>query len=182
MTITNTDSVEVPALPPLEKAQEDFITQWGVLGSAWGVNRTMAQIHALLLISQKPLSTDDVMERLGISRGNANTNLRDLVDWNLIHSVLIRGHRKEYFVAEKEVWKIFCTVVRERKRREVSPALQVLADCESQTENLKSVEAEVFYKQIKALREFVELADSAMDKIASSEQSKVIPAMLKAIK
>lgn len=166
----------------LDKAQEDFITQWGVLGSAWGVNRTMAQIHALLLISQEPLSTDDVMERLGISRGNANTNLRDLVGWSLIHSVLIRGERKEFFVAEKDVWKIFCTVVRERKRREVNPALNVLRDCEAQTENLDSPEAEAFHKQILALREFVEMADSAMDKIASSEQSKVLPAMLKIIK
>ena len=82
----------------------------------------MAQIHAFLLISAEPLSTDDVMEHLKISRGNANTNLREMVGWGLARSVVERGNRKEYFEAEKEVWKIFCIISRERKRREIEPA------------------------------------------------------------
>ena len=98
-------------------ARDEFIAQWGALGSAWGINRTMAQIHALLMISPQPLSTDDIMEDLQISRGNAHTNLRELTGWGLIRSVIRKGERKEYFEAEKDVWKIFCIVTRERKRR-----------------------------------------------------------------
>lgn len=92
-----------------------FITQWGAMGSWWGINRTMAQIHALLLITDRALSTDEIMDDLKISRGNPNMNLRDLAGWGLIRSVIRKGERKEYFEAEKDVWKMFCTIVRERK-------------------------------------------------------------------
>ena len=104
----------------LREARQEFVSQWGAIGSAWGINRTMAQIHALLITSPEPLTTDEVMEELRISRGNANTNLRDLVGWGLIRSLLRPGERKEYLVAEKDVWKMFCIIARERKRREIT--------------------------------------------------------------
>jgi DNA-binding transcriptional regulator GbsR (MarR family) len=113
----------------LARVREDFISQWGAMGGAWGINRTMAQIHALLLVTEEPLSTDDVMARLEISRGNAHGNLRELVSWGLVRSVMIRGERREYFEAEKDIWTIFCIIARERKRREIDPAGTVLADC-----------------------------------------------------
>ena len=103
----------------LTAARDEFIAQWGIMGSSWGINRTMAQIHALLMVSTTPLSTDEIMAELAISRGNAHMNLRDLVGWGLVRSVIRKGERKEFFEAEKDVWKIFCTVVRERKRREI---------------------------------------------------------------
>src|SRR6478752_3736949 len=110
----------------LQQTREEFVTQWGAMGSAWGINRTMAQIHALLITSQEPLTTDEVMEELQISRGNAHGNLRELVSWGLVRSVVRKGERKEYFEAEKQVWKMFCIVIRERKRRELRPAMEAL--------------------------------------------------------
>src|SRR5712672_2416623 len=128
-------------------ARDEFITQWGAMGSAWGINRTMAQIHALLITASHPLTTDEIMADLKISRGNANMNLRELCGWGLIRSVIRKGERKEYFEAEKDVWKMFCIIVRERKRREIRPAINVLKDCIDRAEGLNSPEAAAFASQ-----------------------------------
>src|SRR5438105_1664593 len=117
----------------LRQARDEFVTQWGTMGSAWGINRTMAQIHALLITSPAAMSTDETMEDLKISRGNAHGNLRDLVSWGLIRSVVRKGERKEFFEAEKNVWKIFCIIIRERRRRELRPAMDVLKECAGRT-------------------------------------------------
>ncbi len=159
---------------PLEDARDEFVTQWGAIGSAWGINRTMAQLHALLLTSPQPLSTDEVMEELHISRGNANTNLRDLVGWGLIRSVIRKGERKEYFEAEKDVWKMICTIARERKRREITPVVEVLLDCKARTAGLKSEEAKDFQKIVTDLLDYLKLADRLLERIAGSEQSRAI--------
>ena len=111
----------------LHDVREEFIAQWGVMGTQWGINRTMAQIHALLITSADPLSTDEVMEALTISRGNAHTNLKELVSWGLLRIVTRKGERKEFFEAEKDVWEIFRRIVEQRKRRELDPALLVVA-------------------------------------------------------
>jgi DNA-binding transcriptional regulator GbsR (MarR family) len=166
----------------LAAARDEFVTQWGAMGSAWGINRTMAQIHALLLVSNLPLSTDEIMDDLRISRGNANMNLRDLVGWGLIRSVIRKGERKEYFEAEKDVWKMFCTIVRERKRREIRPAINMLKDCSDRADDLKSPEAAAFTRQTKALCEFMEMADGVLSKVVRSEESIVVPWALKFLK
>ncbi|MCA9652274.1 MAG: transcriptional regulator [Myxococcales bacterium] len=166
----------------LADARLEFVTQWGVLGSAWGISRTMAMLHALLITSQVPLSTDEAMEALTISRGNANTNLRELVSWGLVRKVVQPGERRDYFEAEKDVWKIFCTVVRERKRREVDPALAVLRSCAERTASLRGSEAREFNGLMVAIGEFVELAARVMDRVAASERSKIVPAVLKLFK
>lgn len=166
----------------LEDARATFIDSWGALGSAWGISKTMAMIHALLLISDEPLSTDEIMDTLGVSRGNANTNLRELVGWNLVRRVVRKGERREYFEAEKDVWTIFCTVARERKRRETEPALAVLEACREKTKGLRSSKAKAFHAQLTELAEFVGTANSLLDRVAASEQSKVIPAVLKWVK
>ena len=166
----------------LSAARDEFITQWGAMGSAWGINRTMAQIHALLLVTDRPLSTDEIMDDLKISRGNANMNLRDLAGWGLIRSVIRKGERKEYFEAEKDVWKMFCTIVRERKRREIRPAINVLKDCIERTDDLTSVEAVAFTKQTKALCEFMEMADGVLSKVVRSQESSIVPWALKFLK
>ena len=166
----------------LGAARDEFITQWGAMGSAWGINRTMAQIHALLLVSNRPLSTDEIMEELRISRGNANMNLRDLAGWSLIRIVIRKGERKEYFEAEKDVWKMFCTIVRERKRREIRPAINVLKDCIDRADDLKSPEAVAFTRQTKALCEFMEMADGVLSKVVRSEESAIVPWALKFLK
>src|SRR6187399_2567614 len=138
-----------PDKNPLQASRDEFVTQWGAMGSAWGINRTMAQIHALLITSQQPLTTDEIMEDLQISRGNAHGNLRELVSWGLVRSVVRKGERKEYFEAEKHVWKMFCIIVRERKRREIRPAINVLKDCIDRADGLRSAEARAFTAQTK---------------------------------
>lgn len=165
--------------PEFMAVRDEFITQWGALGSTWGINRTMAQIHALLMVTPRAMTTDEVMEDLQISRGNAHANLRDLVGWGLVRGVVRKGERKEYFEAEKDVWKMFCTIVRERKRREIEPAIGVLKACTDQTAGLKSEEAKAFTRQLKALSEFLLLSDNVMSKIAKSEQSTVVPWAMK---
>ena len=96
-------------------SKEKFLQAFGTFGSDWGINRTMAQIHALLLISPEPLSTDKIMDELKVSRGSANMNLRALIDWNLVHKELKAGDRKEYFVAEKDMWEVVKRIVIQRK-------------------------------------------------------------------
>ena len=102
-----------------KEAKEELIHAWGVLGQSWGLNKTMAQIHALLMVSTKPLSTEEIMEELNISRGNANMNIRALLEWSIIERILVPGERKEYFKSEKDVWTLARTVAKERRRREL---------------------------------------------------------------
>jgi HTH-type transcriptional regulator, glycine betaine synthesis regulator len=120
----------------LTEAQDRFIAAWGQMGSTWGISRTMAEVHALLYIAGEPLCTDDVMERLEISRGNASMSLRALVDWGIIARVHKRGDRKEYFAAEQDPWVIVRAVVAERMRREVHPVLAGLAEIRDSTRDV----------------------------------------------
>ncbi len=107
-------------------ALNEFVLLWGEMATQWGINRTMAQIHALLYASEGPLDTDEIMERLQISRGNANMNLRALLDWNLARKTHQIGSRKDYFVGEKDVWIITTTIIEERQRREIKPVQRAL--------------------------------------------------------
>ena len=119
-----------PALSPRhQEALAQFIQLWGEMASYWGINRTMAQIHALLYASERPLDTDEIMARLDISRGNANMNLRALVDWNLVTKSQLPGSRKDYYAAEKDVWTITTTIIEQRRRQEIMPVQQALARC-----------------------------------------------------
>lgn len=113
----------------LHESQERFIALWGQMASSWGIPRSMAEVHALLYLSDETLNTDDVMARLDISRGSASMTLRSLLDWGIISRVHRRGDRKEYFAAEQDVWKLFRTILRERKKREIEPLLEELHTC-----------------------------------------------------
>lgn len=166
----------------LQRTREEFVTQWGALGSAWGINRTMAQIHALLMVSTEPLTTDEVMEELQISRGNAHTNLKSLIDWGLVRGVVKKGARRELFEAEKDVWKIICIVTRERRHREIEPALELLKKCAGNTKTLKEEEAIAFHKQVSELAEYTELASTVMKKVAESEKRRVFPWIMRFLK
>jgi DNA-binding transcriptional regulator GbsR (MarR family) len=154
------------AVDELKQARDEFVAQWGALGTQWGINRTMAQIHALLMTAPQPLSTDEVMEDLEISRGNAHTNLKELVAWGLVRIVVRKGDRREYFEAEKDVWKVFTTVARERKRREIDPALAVLRKCAENSQGIQTPEGRAFFDQMKQLEEFVEFASKMADRIS----------------
>ena len=113
----------------LTEAKNLLVRRWGEMGGYWGINRTMAEIHALLFVTRAPLCTDDLMVQLHISRGNASMNLRALVDWGLINRVHKFGDRKEYFEADTDVWHMFETIMRERRRREVEPIIATIDRC-----------------------------------------------------
>lgn len=117
----------------LIQAQDEFIAAWGQMGSSWGISRTMAEVHALLHITGEPLNTDEVMDRLRISRGNASMSLRSLVEWGIVQRVHKRGDRKEYFQSEQDVWSLARTIIRERLRREILPVLQTLYEIRDET-------------------------------------------------
>ena len=115
------------------EAQDRFIAAWGQMGSAWGISRTMAEVHALLYITGEPMCTDDVMARLQISRGNASMSVRALLEWGLVARSHKRGDRKEYFEAEGDVWTMFRAIVRGRLKREVDPLLASLYEIRDMT-------------------------------------------------
>ncbi|MFV0346864.1 MAG: GbsR/MarR family transcriptional regulator [Bacteroidales bacterium] len=157
----------------LEKAKLQFINQWGILGSAWGINRTMAQIQALLMASEEALTTDQVMEGLSISRGNAHSNLKELVQWKLAYIETKAGDRKEYFRGEKDPWKLFRAISQERQRREIDPTVETLKSCIELSKEDDSQEAGVFTEQMTELLDFIKLADTALDNLVTKKQSKL---------
>ena len=144
----------------LHEGKEKFIEAWGTLGSSWGVTRTMAQIHALLLVAKEPLSSDDIMDELQISRGNVNTNTRMLLEWGLVHKKLIPGERKEFFIGEKDMSKVVKNIIIARKKRELEPMLRLLDDLTGVEGN--SEETEEFRTVIKDLKLYSHKADSAL--------------------
>lgn len=161
----------------LDEAKLRFIEAWGTLGSNWGINRTMAQVHALLLVSPESLSTDDVMEQLNISRGNANMNLRDLIDWGLVRKQLKPGERKEFFVAEKHIWTVFIRIARERKRRELEPIFTVLEDLQTVEGDDKDTKS--FIKMIGDIQSFSKRADKTLDTMIKADENKFMSAVIK---
>ncbi len=117
------------AAQTLEQARNLFVRRWGEMGATWGISRTMAEVHAVLFITGKPLCTDDIMQLLQVSRGNASMNLRQLVNWGLIRRTHRRGDRKDYFVSDFDAWQMFETITRERRRREVEPIIETIERC-----------------------------------------------------
>ena len=108
------------------EARSQMIDTWGQLSTQWGINRTMGQIHALLMISPYPMTADQIIAELGISRGNVSMNLRNLVEWGVVFKVYVPGDRKEYFTSEKDAWKMALQIARERKRKELDPMIKSL--------------------------------------------------------
>jgi DNA-binding transcriptional regulator GbsR (MarR family) len=129
--VTREAVTRTPVNTQLRTAQDLFIRRWGEMGQTWGINRTMAEIHALLYICGIPLCTDDVMERLNISRGNASMSLRALCDWGIIRRMHKRGERREYFESLNDVWEMFSIIAAERKRREMDPVLETIKQCQA---------------------------------------------------
>lgn len=166
----------------LSEARQQFIASWGAFGTHWGINRTMAQVHALLLISPDPLTQDDVMEKLSVSRGNANMNIRELIDWGLVDRVIVPGERKEYFSAEKDIWKVATQIVRERKKRELDPMLKLINQLSTVEGDKKDKETKAFLDTINGIKKFGEQADRTLDTMIKSEESWFLSAMLKLFK
>ena len=154
----------------LAEAKAQFIANWGRFGTNWGINRTMAQIHALLLVSPDHLSADEVMEQLNISRGNANMNLRELIDWGLVQKVIVPGERKEFFTAEKDIWKVARQIVKERKKRELDLMIPVLKDLSEVEGDRRDKAVKTFTDTIQNIRKFSEQADKTLDTMIKADE------------
>ncbi len=155
----------------ITEAKQKFIEHWGILATQWGINRTMAQVHALLLIADKNLSTDDIMEQLTISRGNVNMNVRELMDWNLVRKVITPGDRKEYFAAEKDIWKVAMNIMEQRKKRELDPMVKLLNELSSVEGDKRNTEIKSFTDTVNNIKKFSGHADKIMTVMIKAEEN-----------
>src|SRR5438552_14995608 len=114
---------------PLSPIEQRFVLHWGEMGTRWGINRTVAQVHALLFLSPKPLHAEEIANTLEVARSNVSTSLRELQGWRIVRLAHVLGDRRDHFESVKDVWEIFRIVAEERKRREIDPTLNVLAEC-----------------------------------------------------
>ncbi len=166
----------------LSEAKQQFISSWGAFGTQWGINRTMAQIHALLLISPDPLTQDDVMAQLSISRGNVNMNIRDLIGWGLVERITIAGERKEYFSADKDIWKVATQIIKERKKRELDPMLKLLGQLEFIDGDKKDKEVKQFTDTIRDIKKLGSNADKMLELMIKAEENWFTGTVLKIFK
>jgi DNA-binding transcriptional regulator GbsR (MarR family) len=166
----------------LTEAKQQFISSWGAFGTHWGINRTMAQIHALLLISPDPLTQDDIMEELNISRGNTNMNIRELINWGLVERVILPGERKEYFTAEKDIWKVVKQIVKERKKRELEPMMQLLDKLEDVEGDKKDKKVKTFIDTVSSIKRLGLQADKTLDVMIKAEENWFVNSLMKIFK
>lgn len=159
-------------------AKHQFIQAWGTLGSNWGINKAMAQIHALLLVATEPMSTEDIMEELRMSRGNVNMNIRALMDWGIVKKEHKVGERREFFSAGKDVWELAKQVSRERRKREIEPILKILDDVQKVSGDDKKAVAE-FKKVTQDLSGFSKNVDSMIEKFIKADQNWFYKLLLK---
>lgn len=152
------------------EAKNKFIQTWGALGSQWGINKTMAQIHALLMVSHEPVSMENIMEELQISRGNASMNLRALMDWGIVYKEYKTGERREFFTAEKDLDELAVKISRERSKREIKPALKILKEVSTIEANATPQEKH-FTEQTGKLYDFVLKADNILDKVTEFNEN-----------
>jgi DNA-binding transcriptional regulator GbsR (MarR family) len=166
----------------LTEAKQQFISSWGAFGTHWGINRTMAQIHALLLVSAEPMTQDDIMEELTISRGNTNMNIRELINWGLVARVILPGERKEFFSAEKDIWKVVRLIVKERKKRELDPMLKLLDQLEEVEGDKKDKQVKTFVEVISGIKRLGKQADKTLDLMIKAEENWFVSGLTKLLK
>ncbi|UOE47295.1 transcriptional regulator [Mucilaginibacter sp. SMC90] len=166
----------------LAEAKLKFIEAWGKLGSEWGINRTMAQVHALLMISPEALTTEEVMAELSISRGNANMTLRDLIDWGLIEKQHKTGERKEFFYAEKDVWTIARRVAEERKKRELTPIIKILDQLGAVEGDAKDPAYKTFKTTVTDINKLANNVNKTLDTMLKAEENWFFGSILKVFK
>ena len=126
------------SLHKLSTVAQKFVLHWGEMGTRWGINRTVAQVHALLFLAEKPLPAEEIADTLGIARSNASTSLRDLQNWGIVKIVHLAGDRRDHFQSMKDVFAMFRVIARERKKREIDPTIHVLRDCIAEVGNAKT--------------------------------------------
>lgn len=179
-----------PADQQLRVAQDLFIRRWGEMGQTWGINRTQAEIHAFLYITAGAQCTDDVMDRLNISRGNASMSLRALCDWGIVRRLHRRGERREYFESLTDVWEMFSIIIAERKRREMDPVLETIKQCQRMLDDKalgkgrQSEAIQATRERLASMQEFMEVTNKLFQQFiggAKSGLTKVVRVLLKAL-
>jgi DNA-binding transcriptional regulator GbsR (MarR family) len=189
--VTREAVTQTPVNKQLRTAQDLFIRRWGEMGQTWGINRTMAEIHALLYICGIPLCTDDVMERLNISRGNASMSLRALCDWGIIRRLHKRGERREYFESLNDVWEMFSIIAAERKRREMDPVLETIKQCQAMLGEAaigktaaKQESVQTTRQRLECMEEFMTVTNKIFQQFVGNAKSgltRVVKVLLKAL-
>jgi DNA-binding transcriptional regulator GbsR (MarR family) len=168
--------------PNLVAARREFVDLGGQMANHWGINRTMAQIHALLLVSADPMTQDDIMEELNISRGNTNMNIRELINWGLVERVILSGERKEFFSAEKDIWKVMKQIVKERKKRELDPMLKLLDQLEEVEGDKRDKNIKTFVETVSGIKRLGKQADNTLDVMIRAEESWFVGSLVKFFK
>lgn len=143
-------------MKPLSAVEQRFILHWGEMGTRWGINRTVAQIHALLFITQKPLHAEEIVQALAVARSNVSTSLKELQGWGIVRMVHVLGDKRDHFESMKDVWEMFRVVLDERKKREIDPTLALLRNCVAEAEADKETD-EYTEQKLRELAEFFEL-------------------------
>ncbi len=154
----------------LTPAARKFVLHWGEMGQAWGINRTMAQVHALLFVSPEPLDAETISERLGVSRSNVSTSLRELITWGVIHRKHVIGDRRDRFEALKDVMETFRVIMAERKRREMDPTIALLEHCVAEA-RAGGPDAAYTREQLEKMLEFTQIITawySQVDRLPTS--------------
>ena len=152
MTETNGQTQELPL------AIERFVLHWGDMGGRWGVNRSIGQIHAVLYLAAEPMTAEDIADKLGMARSNVSSSLKELLAWNLIRRVPIKGDRRDHYAAEADIWEVFIRITAGRKEREIDPAVTALRECVAEAERDPAVPA-VATERLKAMLAFVEMME-----------------------
>lgn len=160
-----------------KKTVEEFADRWADLGSFWGINKVMGRLYAILLASDRPLTLDDMSDRLGISRGNASMNIRGLKDWGVIRKIRKKGDRRDYYEVDEDIWKMITLFVRERKKRELEPVLDILYRSEGLLrQNLTGMAdadrktSEVFLGRLENLRQISSGVNQLLEKFIQGEE------------
>ncbi len=146
----------------LSPVQEKFVLHWGEMGTRWGINRTVAQIHALLFLSPKPLTADDICEVLGVARSNVSNSLRELQNWGIVKIVHVMGDRRDHFESMKDVWEMFREVLDQRKKREIDPTVALLRECAAETEKTKDAYT---HERLSEMKDFFETMSAWYDQV-----------------
>ena len=157
----------------LSSVQQKFILHWGEMGTSWGINRTVAQVHALLFISPKPLNADHIVDTLGVARSNVSTSLKELLGWGIVKRVHLPSDQRDHFESMKDVWEMFRVVLDERKKREIDPTMQMLNECIAESEKTKETDAYTL-QRLGDMRDFFETTSACYVQIRQWPTSAIV--------
>jgi DNA-binding transcriptional regulator GbsR (MarR family) len=152
VTTEMTDTVNILRLPP---EMQKFILHWGEMGTRWGVNRTAAQVHALLFLSSRPLAAEEIAVALSVARSNVSTSLRELQAWGIVRAVPLLGDRRQHFASMEDPWEMFRVILEERKRRELDPTISVVRECVEQAKKSSAATSSLARARMEELLEFI---------------------------